>query len=172
MSKMSNVDDKPSALANSKIHAVQPIANKHQYICSVHGCVFMCTTSHLLLRHKRKAHLPHLNCDMCSYSSSESYNLKRHKKTKHSAGLLECDMCSGDSYNLKRHKKSKHPNDDLEGSNNPYELCNPKDDLEVSNNLYESFNPYNLRNFKDNLETSFNPYELCNYTDYSWLDLY
>ena len=77
---MSKVDNIPSVLFSNKIRDIQP---EQKYICSVHGCVFMCTASHILLRHKRKVHLPKLVCDMCTYSSTEPHNLKRHKKTKH-----------------------------------------------------------------------------------------
>ncbi len=110
---MSKVDVIPNVLFSNKIRDIQL---EQKYICSVHGCVFMCTASHILLRHKRKVHLPKLECDMCSYSSSEPHNLKRHKKTKH----IPCN--SSDPLDLPRN--SYTPENYLDLSYYPYESAN------------------------------------------------
>ena len=148
---MSKVDDIPSVLFSNKIRDIQP---EQKYICSVHGCVFMCTASHILLRHKRKVHLPKLVCDMCTYSSTEPHNLKRHKKTKH----IPCNSSDPldlpcNSYTLKNH---------LDLMCNPYEFCNS---CTLENHLDLSYYPYESANCSHNL---------INYgeTDYWWLDLY
>ena len=141
---MSKVDVIPSVLFSNKIRDIQP---EQKYICSVHGCVFMCAASHLLLRHKRKVHLPRLECDMCTYSSTEPYNLKRHKKTKHATPtLLSCN-----SYTPENH---------LDLMCNPYEFC---DSYTLENHLDLSYYPYESANCSH-----------MNYgeTDYWWLDLY
>ena len=152
---MSKVDDIPSVLFSNKIRDIQP---EQKYICSVHGCVFMCTASHILLRHKRKVHLPKLVCDMCTYSSTEPHNLKRHKKTKH----IPCN-----SYTPEKH---------LDLMRNPY---TPENHLDLMCNPYELFcNSYTPENY---LDLSYYPYESANCshnpinyveTDYWWLDLY
>lgn len=158
---MSKVDNIPNVLFSNKIRDIQP---EQKYICSVHGCVFMCTASHILLRHKRKVHLPKLECDMCSYSSSEPHNLKRHKKTKH----IPCN--SANNLDL-----PYTPENNLNLSCNPYTLENH---LDLSCNPYEFCNPYTLF---EHLDLSCNPYKYAdcshnpiNYpeTDYWWLDFY
>ena len=52
-----------------------------------------------------------LSCDKCDYKTSQSKNLKDHKKLKHEVSLIPCEVCeyvgkSSNDYN--RHVKDKH----------------------------------------------------------------
>ena len=169
MPKVSSYHSAPHSI---KTNVKQVPRHERQYLCPVDGCVFVCAVSSILLRHKRKVHISPIACDLCEYTTPEQYNLKRHKKTRHSTINPKNDLTLPyDPFNLCNFKDdfilSYDPKDDFAL---PCNLCNFKDDLALPYDPKDDFAlPYNMCNFKDDFAL---PCDFCDSknNDYWWLD--
>ncbi|XP_077289989.1 uncharacterized protein LOC143913845 [Arctopsyche grandis] len=83
------------------------------FICDKCGLTFKNKnglTGHLIRMHKKKAPLA---CELCTYSTTTTYNMTRHSQIHHKQGVRKyvCDKCPklfGTSYGLKDHLATVH----------------------------------------------------------------